>query len=184
MSAVTEIRPFRRTWDSPADESGQHRASAAGGGGKFQPQDWPAVTGPSDPAMIAMLAEGRLISPLAARYGFTATQLREAGLAAGLFYDGASKRMSPAEPVPAARPPAIRPLKGGTGWQSRAACDGTDPELFFAEDENSIAEAKAVCARCPVRADCLDWALANRPDGIWGGLAEGEHRKLRRKAAA
>ncbi|MGH8902334.1 MAG: WhiB family transcriptional regulator [Egibacteraceae bacterium] len=38
-------------------------------------------------------------------------------------------------------------------------------------------EAKQVCAGCPVRSQCLDWALAtNQQDGVWGGLSEDERR--------
>jgi WhiB family redox-sensing transcriptional regulator len=43
-----------------------------------------------------------------------------------------------------------------------------------------IAEAKAVCRRCPVRPDCLTDALERIPNGIAGGLTEDERRALRR----
>lgn len=59
-----------------------------------------------------------------------------------------------------------------------AECAGEDPELFFPDDaqaSESTARAKAVCARCPVRAECLKWAIDNRQThGIWGGLDESE----------
>lgn len=43
-----------------------------------------------------------------------------------------------------------------------------------------IAEAKAVCARCPVREACLGFALSTGQNyGIWGGLTAGERRNLR-----
>ncbi|MFC4950728.1 WhiB family transcriptional regulator [Pseudonocardia sp. GCM10023141] len=48
-----------------------------------------------------------------------------------------------------------------------------------------IAEAKAVCARCPVTAECLGWALASGQDsGVWGGLTDAERRDLRARRAA
>ena len=47
-----------------------------------------------------------------------------------------------------------------------------------------MAEAKAVCAGCPVRAECLDEALARIPDGIAGGLTPAERRRLVRGRAA
>jgi WhiB family redox-sensing transcriptional regulator len=59
-----------------------------------------------------------------------------------------------------------------------AACAGEDPDLFFPDDPQATedtAHAKAVCARCPVRDECLKWAIENRQThGIWGGLDENE----------
>lgn len=73
------------------------------------------------------------------------------------------------------------------GWQYRAACRGEDAEMFFApnyferkeEKEVREAQAKTICARCPVRDECLEYALRNRePHGIWGGLNESERKSL------
>ncbi|GAA1710499.1 hypothetical protein GCM10009809_03550 [Isoptericola hypogeus] len=69
------------------------------------------------------------------------------------------------------------------GWQERALCAQTDPEAFFPEKGGSTREAKKVCTSCEVRAECLDYALANDERfGIWGGLSERERRKLKRRA--
>jgi WhiB family redox-sensing transcriptional regulator len=69
------------------------------------------------------------------------------------------------------------------GWQDRALCAQTDPEAFFPEKGGSTREAKKVCSGCEVRAECLDYALANDERfGIWGGLSERERRKLKRRA--
>ena len=72
-------------------------------------------------------------------------------------------------------------------WQARAACKGTT-ELFYPEVGASLAPAKAVCASCPVREACLDFALSHHEQfGIWGGSSERERRRLRaghRRAAA
>jgi WhiB family redox-sensing transcriptional regulator len=75
-------------------------------------------------------------------------------------------------------------------WRHRAACRNLDPEIFFpvAEDgpvrDRETARAKAVCARCPVAAQCLAWALESGQDyGIWGGMTEDERRALRRPAS-
>jgi hypothetical protein len=39
--------------------------------------------------------------------------------------------------------------------------------------------ARQVCARCPVRQPCLEYALSNRiASGVWGGLTERERRPL------
>jgi WhiB family redox-sensing transcriptional regulator len=72
-------------------------------------------------------------------------------------------------------------------WQFRAACRGEDASLFFApsyferREEKDLREAKAkvICARCTVRADCLEYAVRIRePHGVWGGLNETERRAL------
>jgi WhiB family redox-sensing transcriptional regulator len=73
------------------------------------------------------------------------------------------------------------------GWRAHAACRGEDPELFFPADSTGpalaqVAEAKRVCADCPVRQECLRFALSTGQGyGIWGGLTEDERRKLRRR---
>ena len=72
-------------------------------------------------------------------------------------------------------------------WQAKAACRGPHTSLFFPpshferkdDKEAREARAKAICATCPVRRPCLDYALRIRePHGIWGGLNEVERRAL------
>lgn len=73
--------------------------------------------------------------------------------------------------------------EGPLAWQERALCAQTDPEAFFPEKGGSTREAKKVCSSCDVRAECLDYALANDERfGIWGGLSERERRKIKRRA--
>jgi WhiB family redox-sensing transcriptional regulator len=73
--------------------------------------------------------------------------------------------------------------EGEQDWQERALCAQTDPEAFFPEKGGSTREAKRICAGCEVRAECLDYALAqDERFGIWGGLSERERRRLRRAA--
>ena len=68
-------------------------------------------------------------------------------------------------------------------WQERSLCAQTDPEAFFPEKGGSTREAKKVSVGCDVRAECLEYALANDQRlGIWGGLSERERRTLRRRA--
>ncbi len=68
-------------------------------------------------------------------------------------------------------------------WQEQALCAQTDPEAFFPEKGGSTREAKRVCARCPVRQQCLEYAVAHDERfGIWGGLSERERRRLKRRA--
>lgn len=67
-------------------------------------------------------------------------------------------------------------------WRRDAACADEDPDLFFSGDDASVRAAKQVCATCPVRQQCLETALAvNEMHGIWGGMAEGERRRLIRQ---
>lgn len=79
-------------------------------------------------------------------------------------------------------------LTSRRGWVERAACRNSDPELFFPVSTTGpaagqVAEARAVCASCPVRAECLDWALnTGQADGIWGGTTPEERRTMRRNA--
>jgi WhiB family redox-sensing transcriptional regulator len=72
-------------------------------------------------------------------------------------------------------------------WQARAACRGPHTSLFFPpshferkeDKERRESQAKAICATCPVRKPCLEYALRIRePHGIWGGLNEIERRAL------
>ncbi len=85
--------------------------------------------------------------------------------------------------LPAPRLGAARPAEGGS-WKDEALCAETDPEAFFPEKGGSTREAKKICTGCEVRAECLEFALANDERfGIWGGLSERERRRLRRRAS-
>lgn len=62
-----------------------------------------------------------------------------------------------------------------------AACRGMDPELFYAEGGAAIAKMKEVCAVCPVRQKCLEWAVTREEFGVWGGTTARERAALRRE---
>ncbi|HEY9372573.1 WhiB family transcriptional regulator [Streptomyces sp.] len=74
-------------------------------------------------------------------------------------------------------------------WQDDAACRREDLVLFFGPDgerqperERRERKAKAICAQCPVRNECLDHALAApEKSGTWGGLNEEERASERRR---
>jgi len=68
-------------------------------------------------------------------------------------------------------------------WQQYAECVNYAGEVdFFPARGESVRDAKAVCAACPVREECLDFALRTKvAHGIWGGLSERERRNLRRE---
>jgi len=74
-----------------------------------------------------------------------------------------------------------------TAWQAKAACRGPQAAVFFpppqferkADRLERERRAKAICAECAVRSECLDYAVAiNEPHGIWGGLNEHERRAV------
>lgn len=70
------------------------------------------------------------------------------------------------------------------GWYRDAGCAGTDTESFFPEKGRSADEAKAVCWRCPVRRECLDFAITTtdptNDHGVWGGFTWMERERIRR----
>jgi WhiB family transcriptional regulator, redox-sensing transcriptional regulator len=74
-------------------------------------------------------------------------------------------------------------------WRDYAACRHADPELFFPIGTAGAGlvqadRAKRVCAGCPVRAVCLDWALTTGQDvGVWGGTVPDERRAMRAQRA-
>lgn len=74
-------------------------------------------------------------------------------------------------------------------WMDAASCraEGVDPDWFFGDrnDHASRARAKAVCATCPVKAECLQFALSAPSSsfydfGIWAGTTAGERELIRR----
>jgi len=74
--------------------------------------------------------------------------------------------------------------QSGTHVTELAACTFADPELFFpttygGTNSSTVMAAKALCARCPLKDDCLDWALAAREEfGIWGGATPIERHRI------
>ena len=69
-------------------------------------------------------------------------------------------------------------------WEAEAACRGMDPSIFFPLNEDDALEAVAVCRACPVRDECLSWALETRERfGVWGGTTEKQRRSMLRRTA-
>jgi WhiB family redox-sensing transcriptional regulator len=70
-------------------------------------------------------------------------------------------------------------------WRDDAACRNTNPDLFFpvgstGEAVEETTAAIALCRRCPVREECLEFAMVtNQRDGIWGGMSEEDRRRMR-----
>lgn len=67
-------------------------------------------------------------------------------------------------------------------WQIDSICSLPEnkkyQEFFFSTEPEEKYQAKNLCFECPVRKECLKWALENRQIwGIWGGKDEGEIRR-------
>ncbi|MEP7763866.1 WhiB family transcriptional regulator [Sanguibacter sp. 25GB23B1] len=75
-------------------------------------------------------------------------------------------------------------LPRSNAWRDDAICRGLDPELFDAVNRHDGERAKAVCARCPVRRECLLDALTEEATdtfGPWlvrGGMTKTQRRDL------
>ncbi len=73
-----------------------------------------------------------------------------------------------------------------TPWKSRGACLGVGPGVFFptTKKEADAAPAKAICRRCEVRLECLEYSLDlptdQRDHGVWGGVTANERDRIRR----
>lgn len=69
-------------------------------------------------------------------------------------------------------------------WRDESSCSTVDPELFFPSGPGGLSamqerNAKTVCGNCPVRRECLEYALeSGQHVGVWGGLSEAERRGL------
>jgi len=67
------------------------------------------------------------------------------------------------------------------GWMDRAACAEVGGDTWFPEKGEPTDAAKQVCKRCPVKAECLDFALETGDrHGVWGGLSERQRRDIQR----
>ena len=80
------------------------------------------------------------------------------------------------------RPPlddSVADLLKRPAWHAEAACRGMGPSKFFLEGRGADYRlARAVCADCPVQAQCAE-AGAKEAFGMWGGLSERDRRKAR-----
>lgn len=77
--------------------------------------------------------------------------------------------------------------------EDEPACSQTDPELFFPVETElgfggimakyiSIESAKKICDSCPLKVQCLEYALLNNEIGIWGGTTERQREEIKRRA--
>lgn len=64
-------------------------------------------------------------------------------------------------------------------WVGQGNCRDKSPSLFFPSDGVGVEAARGVCADCPVRTPCLEYALATDAEhGVWGGTSERQRRKI------
>ncbi len=62
-------------------------------------------------------------------------------------------------------------------WMDAARCATSDPEAWFPESGQPALPAKRICAKCPVREECLEFALTWDVEfGVWGGLSPHQRR--------
>jgi WhiB family redox-sensing transcriptional regulator len=73
-------------------------------------------------------------------------------------------------------------------WMHHGNCRAEAPARFFPSDGVGVDAARRICATCPVKAECLEYALVHRIDhGVWGGTSERERRRIlktRRQSAS
>jgi WhiB family transcriptional regulator, redox-sensing transcriptional regulator len=88
-------------------------------------------------------------------------------------------------------PGSVRPATwNDLAWRQDAACASVATETFFpigltGQALEQTHMAKRVCASCPVRDCCLEFALrTNQDHGVWGGHTEEERRTIRRSRRA
>ena len=77
-------------------------------------------------------------------------------------------------------------IEYASNWRAASACLNTDPDVFFpvavgTAASKLVARALRVCDGCPVRQQCLDYAMrSGEKDGIWGGTTPEERTRARR----
>ena len=133
---------------------------------------------PSTTEIASLIADDGLdLDEVAAIYDVASGTVRQALYRAGFSMDGTPVVHAPKVDVLAElsgaglAPPGV--------WAEEGLCAQADPDAWFPEKGGSTREGKAICARCPVAAECLDYALANNERfGIWGGMSERERRRL------
>lgn len=84
--------------------------------------------------------------------------------------------------------PSTGPLQGlgldETAWMIDADCTDTDPEAFFSfESSTDRYMLQRICADCPVRQECRDYATKYDMHGFWGGTTRYERRRVSKEAS-
>lgn len=91
---------------------------------------------------------------------------------------------APQEPATPSWSDLVAELRAGRAWRLQASCLGYPVTLFVGDaNRRSTDEARAVCAGCPVQAECAAEADRTESIGIWAGTNERERRAARRRSA-
>lgn len=76
------------------------------------------------------------------------------------------------------------PITEERPWVVFSACRDKDSDLFFPQTKVQERSAISICATCPVKGECLEYALeADIRFGVWGGMSERQRRRLARRIA-
>lgn len=80
---------------------------------------------------------------------------------------------------------AADPLPGRPAFTAQAKCRGVGGDVMFPSDWTGLLAARALCAECPAKDPCLEYALDNHIDhGVWAGTSERERRRMRARRGA
>lgn len=81
----------------------------------------------------------------------------------------------------------VRRFMNRPDWMDDANCRGLNPDMFLPVEHlqkpagaRILAEAREVCRRCDVQAECLAYALNGRETGIWAGTTGDQRRRILR----
>jgi WhiB family redox-sensing transcriptional regulator len=85
--------------------------------------------------------------------------------------------------TPGGPPPSVLDLIRRPAWMREAACRGADVNVFFPSRGEPTEAARELCDRCPARAPCLSYALAEDLEGVWAATSKRQRRALRREAS-
>ena len=78
--------------------------------------------------------------------------------------------------------PQLKQEIGKTEWMERAQCKRQGTKFFFPDTGGLKTSHHQFCDPCPVRVECLDYAIDNQVNyGVWGGLTISEIRFLQYK---
>jgi WhiB family redox-sensing transcriptional regulator len=81
-------------------------------------------------------------------------------------------------------PPKLEVALKRPSWHAEAACRGVSVDIFFPDSHEDPRNAIAVCTSCPVRTECLNYALDDPSlKGVWGATSARERSRLRQQAS-
>ena len=67
-------------------------------------------------------------------------------------------------------------------WMQEGRCAHEPPSMFFPSDGVGVEVARRICATCPVKERCLEYALEHRIEhGVWGATSERQRRRILKK---